>query len=117
MSDSLQRQKYETGAVRNNTDKLRYDLIPVAALQDVAKVLTVGAAKYGERNWEKGFPWSNPYASLQRHMQAWWSGEDLDPETGLSHLAHACCNLMMLQQFEHVYREGDDRPKGTIKHG
>ena len=67
----------------------------------------------GEGNWIQGFDWSGPYASMQRHLQAWFAGEDFDPESGLSHLAHAACNLQMLQQFEYSYRQGDNRPAGS----
>ena len=104
---------HKSGAKRANDNKLRWDLMPIAPMRDTAMIWTFGAEKYGARNWEKGFNWSGPYASMQRHLQAWFSGEDFDPESGMSHLAHAACNLQMLQQFEYTYREGDDRPKKT----
>jgi hypothetical protein len=104
---------HESGAKRANGDKIRWDLMPLAPMRDTAQIWTFGAKKYGDRNWEQGFKWSGPYASLQRHLQAWFAGEDFDPESGLSHLAHAACNLQMLQQFEYTYREGDDRPKDS----
>jgi len=101
---------YQTGAKRANGGKLRYDLLPILALRDTAQAFTFGSAKYGDRNWEKGFDWSGPYASLMRHLNAWFQGEDFDAESGLSHLSHAACNLMMLQQFEYTHRQGDNRP-------
>lgn len=91
---------YKTGAKRANSKKIRWDLMPLAPMRDTALIWTFGAEKYGDRNWEQGFDWSGPYASLQRHLQAWFAGEDFDPESGMSHLAHAACNLQMLQQFE-----------------
>lgn len=99
--------KYDSG-------KLRYDLIPVMPLEKVTKVLTFGAKKYDDRNWEKGFPWGDVYAAAQRHQQKWWGGEDLDSETGVSHLAHAVCCLMFLLEFEETKQELDNRP-GTGK--
>jgi hypothetical protein len=45
---------------------------------------------------------------------AWYSGEDFDPESGLSHLAHAACNLMMLQEFEYTKPLLDDRIKSLL---
>jgi hypothetical protein len=104
---------HKSGAKRANEDKVRYDLVPIAALRDAAQAWTFGAEKYGDRNWEKGFDWSGPYGSMQRHLQAWFAGEDFDKESGLSHLAHAACNLQMLQQFEYTYPEGDNRPAGS----
>ena len=35
-----------------------------------------------------------------RHIFAWWGGEDKDPETGFSHLAHAACCLLFLMEFQ-----------------
>ena len=64
----------------------------------------------GERNWEKGMNWGRPYAALRRHMAAWWGGEDNDPETGMSHLWHACANIAFLIAFEARKIGKDDRP-------
>lgn len=104
---------HASGAKRASGDKIRWDLMPIAPMRDTAMIWTFGAAKYGSRNWEQGFDWSGPYASLQRHLQAWFAGEDFDQESGMSHLAHAACNIQMLQQFEYTHTEGDDRPIGT----
>lgn len=93
-----------------DSDKARYDLIPPEIEEAIAKVLTFGAAKYGERNWERGMKWGRPYAALRRHMAAWWSGEDKDPETGMSHLWHAACCVAFLTAFEARGTGTDDRP-------
>lgn len=91
-------------------DKARYDLIPPEVEEAIAKVLSFGAAKYGSRNWELGMRWGRPYAALRRHMAAWWSGEDTDPETGMSHLWHAACCIAFLTAFEARGVGTDDRP-------
>jgi hypothetical protein len=93
-----------------DTGKARYDLIPPEIEEAIAKVLTFGAEKYGERNWEKGMKWGRPYAALRRHMAAWWSGETNDPETGMSHLWHAACCIAFLTAFEARKVGTDDRP-------
>ena len=49
-------------ALRNNAGKLRYDLVQPNAHKDMVKVLTMGANKYAERNWENGYKWSIPIA-------------------------------------------------------
>jgi len=46
-----------------------------------------------------------------RHLTAWWAGEDLDPESGLHHLAHAACCLMFLLEYTQTHTELDDRPR------
>jgi len=93
-----------------DADKARYDLIPPEIEEAIAKVLTFGAAKYGERNWELGMKWGRPYAALRRHMAAWWSGEDNDPETGMPHTWHAACCIAFIVAFEARGVGTDDRP-------
>lgn len=84
-------------AVKHDGGKPRMDLVPADALLVVGDVMAVGAAKYGDRNWERGLDYGRLYAAAQRHLLAWHAGDDLDPETGRSHLAHAvCCTLMLL---------------------
>lgn len=87
-------------AKKFDSGKPRYDLLPAEALEEVVKVLTMGAEKYGDRNWENGLDYGRCFAAAQRHMWAWWNRQDLDPESGLTHLAHACVNLMFLMAFE-----------------
>ena len=89
-------------AIKHDIGKTRYDLLPPEALEAVARVLTFGAKKYGDRNWEKGLDYDRIFAAAQRHMWAHHGGEKLDPESGLSHLAHAACNLAFLLHAEAV---------------
>jgi hypothetical protein len=85
---------------KDDNGKIRMDLIPMKAVQEIAKVLTFGADKYGSNNWQNVAPFeSRYYAALLRHLTAWRAGEVLDPETGLAHLAHAgCCLLFLLSR-------------------
>lgn len=94
---------------RHNAGKLRYDLIPATAEREYAKVLTAGAEKYGDRNWEHGMAWSKVLASLERHLQAIKRGEDYDPETGLLHSAHVMCNAAFLTEYYFTHPGLDDR--------
>jgi hypothetical protein len=97
-------------AIRYDQDKLRLDLLPVRPLQDIAAVYSNGAKKYSDRNWELGMMWSRCYASLFRHLLAFWSGENLDPESGQPHLAHVAVNAMFLLEYMRTHPELDDRP-------
>lgn len=81
------------------------------ALTEIAKVLGFGARKYDDHNWRKGFPFSRLVSAAMRHISAWNSGEDNDPESGLSHLAHAGCCLMFLLSLHNDKPELDDRYK------
>jgi len=99
---------------RFNNGKPDFSLIPLVTLEDEARVWEYGKKKYAAWNWAKGMPWSVPFACAVRHLSAWQRGEDLDPESGLPHLAHVACNIRMLTLYSKTYPEGDDRPKGKI---
>ena len=77
---------------------------------DVARVFDYGRAKYAPWNWARGQAWSIPIASAARHaVFGTLRGENLDPESGLTHRGHIGCNLVMLLWFWDHYPEGDDR--------
>jgi hypothetical protein len=103
------------GGLRFNQGKLRYDLVEPRAFRDFVEVLTIGANKYYDRNWENGFSWTSVIASLKRHVAAMEAGEDYDPETGCLHIAHAACNVHFLNAFYYTFPQGDDRPKRFLK--
>lgn len=87
-------------------------LLPSGPLLEVAKVLDYGAKKYESQNWRKGIKYSRVLSAAQRHLLAWNEGENKDPETGITHLAHATCNLLFLLQYEiDNMNEFDDRYK------
>tara|TARA_B100000131_G_C18096323_1_gene604164 strand:+ start:1459 stop:1737 length:279 start_codon:yes stop_codon:yes gene_type:complete len=85
--------------IKFDFDKVQYDLLDPYALEDMAKVLTMGAKKYGRYNW-KNVDEHRYVAAMMRHFEAYRKGEPCDPESGLSHLAHAMVNLMFLYNFE-----------------
>jgi len=77
--------------------KPRYDLVDDDFEEALALVLTMGAAKYGSNNWQKvDHLQDRYYSALRRHLKAYRSGEKVDSESGLSHLAHVACNTMFL---------------------
>lgn len=98
-----------TGAVKFDHDKPRYDLLPAHALDELVKVYTVGAQKYAPHNWLKGMKYSRIFAALMRHCWAFWRGEQLDPETGLHHMAHAAWGCLALVEYEKQLVGEDDR--------
>lgn len=108
-------QKKKHKGLRYNTGKLRLDLVQPWAHEQMVRVLTKGAEKYEDRNWERGMAWSNVIASLKRHLLAVEKGEDYDPETGELHVAHIACNAHFLTAYYKIYPQGDDRPHGYLQ--
>lgn len=107
-------QAYERHKERFRKDdagKARIDLIPHELIFATAQVLELGARKYAPNNWAKGAEWSRYFSAMQRHLWAWWGGQDCDPESGRSHLAHAACCLAFLLAYENRNLGTDDRFK------
>jgi hypothetical protein len=83
--------------------------VPLRALASTVRVLEFGAVKYKAGNWAKGMPWSVCFSCTMSHLFAAAGGEVNDAESGISHLAHAMCNMLFLRAYEDLYPEGDDR--------
>lgn len=86
-------------------------LLPAGAINEVAKVFTFGASKYGDHNWRSGLTWTRLSSAVLRHIFAWLGGETNDPESGLNHLSHAICSLLMLLEYSITKTGKDDRWK------
>lgn len=102
-----------TEGTKYDDDKIPLDLLSPYFLSGTAEVLKFGAAKYAPYNWAKGIKYSRVFSAMQRHLWAFWAGEDLDEDTGLPHLWHAGCCLMFLTHYEaadDLYKEFDDKP-------
>ena len=87
--------------IKYDGEKPKMNLLPPKAIIEVGKVLTFGAEKYGAENWKELEDLQNRYtAGALRHIFAHMDGEKLDPETGLSHMAHALCCLLFKLEIE-----------------
>ena len=99
--------------LRHNAGKAPWHLLPWDGMYHVVRVFAAGAEKYAPRNWEKGLSFEETFASLMRHLLAWYGGVDRDHETGELHLAHAAWNALALLTFTARGRTDlDDRPCG-----
>ncbi len=103
--------KHDTspGGLKFDSDKPRMDLLDPYAIEQLALVLGFGAHKYAAHNWRKGIAVSRLIAAALRHLFALARGEDTDPETGLSHAAHAMCCCMFLIWTMRERPDMDDR--------
>ncbi len=83
-------------AERYNKGKPEYSLLDFQCLKPCVDVLSFGAKKYSRDNWKNGMPREQIFDSLLRHIGALLGGEELDPESGLSHIGHIQANALFL---------------------
>lgn len=85
-------------------------LIPSFAMEQTAWVHRLGSDKYGPFNWRDTGVCATTYvAAIMRHLNAWRDGEDLDPESGISHIAHIACSCNILLDAQNCGTLQDDR--------
>lgn len=95
--------------------KAPMELLSHHALTQIAEVFGHGTVKYGRFNYRGGIAWTRVIGAAYRHLGAFNSGEDLDPESGLNHIAHLSCCAIMLLDFLKEHPELDDRYRKPIK--
>ncbi len=92
--------KSDTGMKYDN-GKLLYSLIPTSTTRALAEVLTFGAHKYTPNSWQTIPDGKRRYLdAAMRHLEAYRSGEAIDPESNLPHLYHLLCNVSFMIHFE-----------------
>lgn len=93
------------------SDKAPLHLVPASFKAYTAVALAEGAMKYGAWNWRAAGVRASVYVSaLQRHVDKWFNGESVDPETGVPHLANAAACLAVLIDSMAQGDMTDDRP-------
>lgn len=97
------------GGLKFDGGKPPMSLIDRYAIEQIAMVLAFGAQKYDAHNWRKGIAYSRLIDAALRHLYAFADGEDLDPESGLPHIAHAGCCIVFLLGMMNAHPELDDR--------
>lgn len=107
----------ETKGEKHDGGKFDWSLLPLNATEDVVKVLMKGAEKYAPDNWKYVADHERRYYNaVMRHVTAWQKGEKVDPETGISHLAHAICSLMFLIERERMESVSTVEPVTRVSH-
>lgn len=104
----------ETGGQKGQKDQ-RMGLIPPEFLLSLSEVYGMGAKKYDDHNYLKGYDWSLSIDALLRHLMAFQSGEDTDPESGLPHILHVAWHCATLFMFGEHDLGTDDRLFHTIE--
>ena len=97
------------------TKKVPFTLIPDNVLGEVGLAFLEGARKYGAYNWRIAGVRASVYIdALRRHLGAWWNGEDIDVDSGLSHIVKAIACLVIIRDSMLQKNMVDDRPPKTI---
>jgi len=98
------------------TRKVSVSVLPQQVIGEVGLALLEGARKYGRHNYRAaGVRGSVYFDAAWRHLAAWWEGQDLDPDSGLSHVTKAIAGLMALRDSMIAENWVDDRPPATQK--
>jgi hypothetical protein len=85
--------------------------VPLSVISEVGMALAEGSYKYGSSNWRViGVRASVYWDATFRHIKAWWEGEDLDPDSQLSHITKAISALVVLRDAMIQDNWNDDRP-------
>ena len=87
-------------AGRFDEGKVRHDLIPAWALEQIAEVYTYGCQKYDDNNWWKGMDWNKVQGPLERHYNKWKRGHIKDDESNCYHLAMVAWNAIALMCYQ-----------------
>ena len=98
-------QKTETKNTSKKNDRIddkpMWELLPLQDIEDVVKVYTAGAKKYGPDQWQNLPDGYKRYkAALFRHLVEYEKGNWLDPETGCIHLAQVAWNAIAMLHIE-----------------
>ena len=106
-----EKQSKEEPCPKFDADKVRWDLIPLDALEKLAEAYKFGAAKYFEESWRNGLGWKRIYRAMIGHAISSMRGEDIDEDSGLIHLAQVAWNAFTLINFLLNDIGNDDRIK------
>jgi hypothetical protein len=115
-NEEIRMEDPETGGQKGSKPS-RLDLLPPEPLDELARVYGMGALKYSDTNYLKGYPWRLSLGALLRHVEAWNEGEDYDPESELHHLAHAAWHCFSLMMFAWHDLGTDDRLTPLLEAG
>lgn len=94
---------------QKGTKLARFELLPAGPLTELAEHYGRGSQKYEDRNWERGYDWSLSFGALMRHAWAFWSGEDIDAETGSKHIIAVAWHALALAEFMQTHPDLDNR--------
>ena len=92
------------------SDKLPIHLWPTTATMMGCLAFLNGALKYGRANFRSvGVRASIYYDAARRHLDAWFEGEEIDPDDGVPHLSAALACIAIIVDAQAADKLTDDR--------
>jgi hypothetical protein len=96
------------------TKKVPFSTVSAPVIAEIGLAMLEGSRKYGRHNYRAiGVRGSVYYDACLRHLTQWWEGEDIDPDSGLSHIVKAAACLIVLRDAMLLDKVADDRPPKT----
>lgn len=93
------------------TKKVPYSCVPSQVVATLAVAMLEGARKYGRHNYRvAGVRGSVYFDAAKRHLDDWWEGQDIDPDSELNHIIKAMASLTVLYDAITNNKLIDDRP-------
>lgn len=91
--------------------KAPLSVVPMGVVAELGVAMLEGASKYGRHNYRGvGVRASVYFDATMRHLISWWEGEDIDPDSGMSHITKAIASLTVLRDAMLHGKCTDDRP-------
>jgi len=91
--------------------KFPMSAVPACVMGEVGVAMLEGALKYGAFNYRKtGIEASTYYDAVNRHIKAWWEGEDFDVDSGMNHITKAIATLIVMRDSMINDKLTDNRP-------
>lgn len=98
--------------------KVSMSVFPLGVVLETTLALMEGARKYGRHNYRAAGVLASVYFDAAcRHLFAWWEGEDIDPDSGVSHIVKAIACLVVLRDSMRAGNWVDNRPIVTEQEG
>lgn len=89
----------------------QFTTVPLTVLAEIGVGMLEGARKYGRHNYRVAGVRSSVYVDASiGHIVQYWEGEDIDQDSGLSHITKAICSLVVLRDAMIQDMLTDDRP-------
>ncbi len=89
----------------------QYCTVPITIIWELGVAMLEGARKYGRHNYRVAGVRASVYVDAAKgHIDSWWEGEDIDEDSGLSHITKAMASLAVLRDAMLNDLVTDDRP-------